>query len=158
MVVTAVLDRHLDRLIDRIGVYQQDAGTLEPVARLEQGIAVLLGLIAAYRAGQRVHVAAMSGAPPALARSLRLRQRHLAHYYAGLIAEAVPEAVGRTELAMPAALSLLGMACWHVLWFREGGALTQAAYARLVAHMLIDGVRAAAAAGVGAWDRADDDG
>ena len=85
--------------------------------------------------------------------SLKLRQRHVAHYYAGLIARAVPEAEGRTELAMPAALSLMmGMACWHVLWFRERGALSRAEYARLLAHMVVDGVRAAALAGVGGLD------
>ena len=156
MVVAALLDRHLDRLIDRIGVYQAAAEGLAPGERLELGIAVLLDLLWAYRAGQRVHVAAVSGAPPALARSLRLRQRHLVHYYAGLIAAAVPEAAGRTELVMPAALNLMGMACWHVLWFREAGALGRADLARFVAHMVVDGVRAAAAAGVGAWDAAAD--
>ncbi len=66
-----------------------------------------------------------------------------------MIARAVPEAEGLTELAMPAALSLMGMACWHVLWFRDMGALSRAEYARLLAHMVVDGVRAAALAGVG---------
>jgi TetR/AcrR family transcriptional regulator len=149
MVLEAVLERHMDRLIDRLGAYEAHAEADDPAERLTQAIRALLDVLWAYRAGQRVHVAAVAGASPHLARSLKLRQRHVAHYYAGLIAPAVPEAEGRTELAMPAALSLMGMACWHVLWFREMGALSRAEYARLLAHMVIDGVRAAALAGVG---------
>ncbi|MBV8705492.1 MAG: TetR family transcriptional regulator [Acetobacteraceae bacterium] len=152
MVLEAVLDRHMDRLIDRLGAYEAHAEAVDPAAWLTEAVRALLDLLWAYRAGQRVHVAAVAGASPHLARSLKLRQRHVAHYYAGLIARAVPEAEGRTELAMPAALSLMGMACWHVLWFREMGALSRAEYARLPAHMVIDGVRAAALAGVGGLD------
>ena len=152
MVLEAVLDRHMDRLIDRLGAYEAHAEAVDPTARLTEAVRALLDLLWAYWAGQRVHVAAVAGASPHLARSLKLRQRHVAHYYAGLIARAVPEAEGRTELAMPAALSLMGMACWHVLWFRERGALSRAEYARLLAHMVIDGVRAAALAGVGGLD------
>ncbi len=152
LVVRAVLDRHLDRLIDRLRVYQDGAEALAPEDRLIQAVAVLCDLLFAYQAGQRVFVAAWSGAAPALARALRLRQRHLVHYFAGLIADAVPEAAGRTELIAPAALSLLGMASWHVLWFREAGALRRADYAQLVSHMVLDGLRAAAAAGLGGWD------
>ena len=40
-------------------------------------------------------------------------------------------------------MTLMGMASWHVLWFRERGALAREEYARLLAHMLIDGVRGA---------------
>ncbi len=151
MVLEAVLDRHMDRLIDRLGAYGAHAEASDPGELLSGAIRNLLDLLWAYRAGQRVHVASVSGASPHLARSLKLRQRHLVHFYAGLIARAVPEAEGRTELAVPAALSLMGMACWHVLWFRDLGALTRGEYARLLAHMVIDGVRAAAAAGVGGW-------
>jgi AcrR family transcriptional regulator len=149
MVLEAVLDRHMDRLLDRLGAYRAHAEGHDPGERLLGAIRDLLDLLFAYRAGQRVHVAAVAGASPHLARSLTLRQRHLVHFYAGLIARAVPEAEGRTELAMPAALSLMGMACWHVLWFREQGALSRAEYARLLAHMVTDGVRAAASADVG---------
>ena len=93
----------------------------------------------------------MSGASPHLIRSMKLRQRHLVHFFAGLIADAVPEAEGHTELAMPVALSLMGMACWHVLWFRDMAALSSGKYASLLTHMVIDGTRAAAAAGLGGW-------
>ncbi len=149
MVLEAVLDRHMDRLLDRLGAYAAHAEAGDPGERLAGAIGDLLDMLFAYRAGQVVHVAAVSGASPHLARSLKLRQRHVVHFYAGLIARAVPEAEGRTELAMPAALSLMGMACWHVLWFRERGALSRAEYARLLAHMVTNGVRAAASAGLG---------
>lgn len=154
LIVEAVVDRHVDRLIDRIGVYQEHSEATDPVDRLRAAIGHLLDMLWAYRHGQRVHVAASSGASPNLGRTLKLRQRHLVHFYAGLIVAAVPEAEGRTELAMPAALSLMGMACWHVLWFRDLGALSRAEYARLLAHMVIDGLRAATASGVGGWEEA----
>ncbi|MGH7043163.1 MAG: TetR/AcrR family transcriptional regulator, partial [Acetobacteraceae bacterium] len=151
MVVEAVLERHVERLTTRVGEWNALCGAADPAERLTDAVRVLLELLGAYRDGQRVHVAAISGASPALARALKLKQRHLVHFYAGLIAAAVPEASGRTELAMPAAMSLMGMACWHVLWFREMAAVSRGEYARLVAHMLIEGVRAACAAGVAAW-------
>lgn len=151
MVIEAVLDRHIDRLLDRIGAREALETDADPEARLRRAIVHLLDMLAAYRDGQRVHVAAVAGASPHLARTLRLRQRHLAHYYAGLIAAAVPQTEGKSELAMPVAMSLMGMACWHVLWFRERGALARAEYAALLAHMVIDGARAACAAGVGGW-------
>jgi TetR/AcrR family transcriptional regulator len=152
MIVEAVLDRHIDRLIDRIGVYQSFAEATDPADCLRLAITHLLDMLWAYRHAQRVHVAAISGASPHLTRTLKLRQRHLVHFFAGLIADAVPEAEGRTELAMPVALSLMGMACWHVLWFRDRGALSRASYAQLLAHMVIEGTRAAASAGVSAWE------
>jgi AcrR family transcriptional regulator len=151
MVIEAVMERHLTRLLDRFETWRALDRTADPAERLADAAHVLLELLGVWRDGQRVHVAAVSGASPHLARRLKLKQRHLAHFFAGLIAAAVPEASGRAELAMPAALSLLGMACWHVLWFREMGALKRGDYARLVSHMVIEGVRTAASAGVGAW-------
>lgn len=152
MVIEAVLDRHLDRLIDRIGAYQAHLeADADPLERLIHAVTSLLDMLAAYAGGQRVHVAAWSGASPHLARTLKLRQRHLAYFYAGLIAAAVPEAE-ENELAMPAALSLLGMASWHVLWFRERGALARVEYARMVANMLIEGVRISVRQGIGSWE------
>ncbi len=153
MIVEAVLDRHLDRLIDRLGAWQSHTEPTDPVNRLYHAITHLLGMLYAYRHAQRVHVAAMSGASPHLVRTLKLRQRHLVHFFAGLIADAAPEAEGHTELAMPAALSLMGMACWHVLWFRDRGALTRDDYARLLTHMVVEGIATAAAQGVGTWDQ-----
>jgi AcrR family transcriptional regulator len=156
MVVEAVLDRHLDRLIDRIGAWQSHAEPADPGDRLCQAIGHLLTMLHAYRHAQRVHVAAVSGASPHLTRTLKLRQRHLVHFFAGLIADAVPETEGHTELAMPLALSLMGMACWHVLWFRDMAALRRDEYAHLLTHMVIDGARAAIAAGIGGWEPSHD--
>jgi hypothetical protein len=115
---------------------------------------MLLDAMAGWANGQRVYVAGVNGASPALVRALKLKQRRLTHLFAGLIAAAVPEASGHTELAMPAAMSLMGMACWHVLWFREMAALSRREYARLVTAMVVAGVREAAAAGVGGWEDA----
>lgn len=152
MIVEAVLDRHLDRLIDRLRVWQAHTEAPDPINRLYHAIIQWLEMLSAYRNAQRVFVAAMSGASPHLVRTLKLRQRHLVHFFAGLIADAAPEAEGRTELAMPAALSLMGMAAWHVLWFRDRGALSRDDYARLLTHMVIEGVITAAAHGIGCWE------
>jgi len=152
MVIEAVIDRHLDRLIDRLGDWEQFNTDPDPAQRLRQAIRHLLDMLYAYRHGQGVHVAAMSGASPHLNRLLKLRQRHLAHYYAGLIAAAVPETQGETELAMPIAMNLMAMACWHVLWFRDRGALDRAALSALLFHMVTAGAQAAIAEGIGAWE------
>ncbi len=149
-VVGAVLERHLNRLIERVSVYRGVDDNTDPNERLVWAIHDLLAMMSAYKDGQRVFTAAIAGAAPHIKRALKLRQRHLAHFYAGLIADAVPEAAGRTELAMPAAMNLMGMAAWSVLWFRQGAALSFEAHARLLAHMLIAGLPAAAAAGLGA--------
>lgn len=150
MVIEAVLTRHMDRLIDRVRAYQSHDDTTDPAERLVNAVLVLLEMLAAYAPAQKVHVAAWSGASPSLVAALKLRQRHIAYYYAGLIAAAVPETESR-DLAMPAAMTLMGMACWHILWFRDRGAITREEYARLLAHMLIDSTRAAIAAGIGEW-------
>jgi len=155
VLIEQLLDRHMDRLIDRLGVHQSHNDATDPAERLSQAIASLLDMVWAYRAGHRVHVAASNGALPQLAASLKLRQRHIVHVYAGLIAAAVPE-TDTHELAMPAALNLMGMVSWHVLWFREMGALTRAELARLLTHMVTDGVRAAAREGIGRWEGAAD--
>jgi AcrR family transcriptional regulator len=149
MVLEAVLDRHMDRLIDRLGAYRAHEEAADPGERLAGAIGDLLDLLSAYRAGQRVHVAAVAEASPHLARSLKLRQRHVVHFYAGLIARAVPEAEGRTELAMPAALSLMGMACLHVLWFRERRAEPGGVRAAARAHGDRRGARRGRGSGVG---------
>ena len=153
--IEQLLDRHMDRLIDRLRVYQSDVEGTDPTERPGHAIATLLDLVWVYRAGHRVHVAAFTGAPPQLVATLKLRQRHLVYVYAGLIPAAVPEAESH-ELAMPAALNLMGMVSWHILWFREMGALTRAALARLLTHMVIEGVRAAIRDGVGRWADAQD--
>jgi AcrR family transcriptional regulator len=157
MVIEAVLDRHLDRLIDRIGDWERLTTELEPAERLRQAIQHLLGMLYAYRHGQKVHVAGVSGASPHLMRLLKLRQRHLVHYYAGLIAAAVPETQGKTELATPLAMNLMAMACWHVLWFRDRGALSREELAGLMFWMVTAGAREAIAEGIGAWPDAPGD-
>ncbi len=149
MVIEAVLERHLNRLIERLGVYRRLDDTEDAVEKLVWAIRDLLEMLGVYREAQRVFAAAVSGASPALGRALQLRQRHLADFYAGLIVRAVPETAGRTEILMPLTMTLMASASGHILWFREGAALSREAYARLLAHMVVDGARAAAASGLG---------
>ncbi len=150
VILQSLLDRHLDRLIDRTALFESTNTETDPVARLRLAVHGLLEALNTYRHAQLVHTAGSCAAAPHLMRSLRLRQRHLAHYYAGLIAAAVPGAEGETELVMPLAMSLMAMACWHVLWFRDAGAISREEYAGLVTHMLIAGAREAIAEGIGA--------
>lgn len=150
LILQNLLDRHIDRLIDRTALCEAFNEESDPVARLRLAIHGLLEALNTYRYAQLVHTAGSCAASPQLVRSLRLRQRHLAHYYAGLIAAAVPGVEGETELAMPLAMSLMAMACWHVLWFRDGGAIHRDEYAGLLTHMLVAGGREAVAEGIGA--------
>lgn len=144
MIAEAVAGRHMDRLIDCIRICETDVEVIDPIARLGTAICDLLDMLWACRYGQKVYVAAVSAASPALGHTLQRRQRHLVHFYAGLIAAAVPEAAGVAGLATAAAFSLMGMASWHVLWLGDCGGLARAEYAGLLTRMAIDGVRAAA--------------
>lgn len=152
LALEAVLDRHLDMVIDRLRLWDEAEQPTSPEQRLTLAIEVLIETLDAHRPAQRVHVAAMHGAPPRLARTLMVRQRYVTHWFAGLIAAAVPEMEARADLAMPLAMSLLGMACWHVLWFRELGAVARREYARLLALMLTEGARAGLREGLAAWE------
>ena len=150
LILQNLLDRHIDRLIDRTALMETANSESDPVARLRLAIHGLLEALNSYRAAQLVHTAGVCAASPDLARSLRLRQRHLVYYFAGLIAAAVPGADGETELLMPLAMSLMAMLCWHVLWFRDAGAICRADYAGLLTHMVVAGAREAIAEGIGA--------
>ncbi len=158
MVIEAVIDRHLDRLIDRLGDWERLDTQTDPALRLRLSIDHLLSLLYVGRKAQRVHMAAAAGASPHLERSLKLRQRHLAHYFAGLIAAALPETQGRSELAMPIAMNLMAMACWHILWFRGHGALGRQELGALLFHMVTAGARAAIEEGIGVWTQEEEAG
>jgi len=151
LLLQAVLDRHMDAVIDRLRLWDEAAQASDPVERLTLAIQFLLETLFARRSAQSVHIAAMHGASPNLVRSLKLRQRHVTYWFAGLIAAATPGMEARSELAMPLAMSLMGMACWHALWFRELGALSRKDYARLIALMLIEGAQAAMRDGIAGW-------
>lgn len=156
ILLEGVLDRHIDRIIDRLRIFDEAAAETDPALRLTNAIGALLDTMHARAAAQRCFVAGMHGAPPHLARSLAIRQRYVAHWFAGLISAAVPGLESRTELTMPIAMSLLGMAAWHVLWFREPAGLSRDEYATLLATMVIEGARAALGRNLGGWEGADE--
>jgi TetR/AcrR family transcriptional regulator len=65
--------------------------------------------------------------------------------FAGALSRAVPQLVepGST-LLKPVTMSLFGMVNWHYLWFREGGAVSRADYARIATRLILDGARSLA--------------
>ncbi len=62
------------------------------------------------------------------------------------LAAAVPELEQRADLLMPAAMSLMALASYSILWFRDAGALSREAYGRMMAEMAVRAARAMAVA------------
>jgi AcrR family transcriptional regulator len=135
-----VLSTHLKALVAAV-----EAAAQAPDDRLGR---LAEALLEAYRdadAEHQVQIAGLRLLPPERQDSLKALERRLVAPFSEAIAEAVPQLAGSPRLA-PVTMSLFGMLNWHYLWFREGGALSRAEYARLAVGLIEAGGPAVAEA------------
>ena len=135
-----VLSTHLQALVAAV-----EAAAQAPDDRLGR---LAEALLEAYRdadAEHQVQIAGLRLLPPERQEALKALERRLVALFASAIAEAVPQLAGHPRLA-PVTMSLFGMLNWHYLWFREGGALSRADYARLAVGLIEAGAPAVAEA------------
>ncbi|HLY56024.1 MAG TPA: TetR/AcrR family transcriptional regulator [Stellaceae bacterium] len=139
-----IISSHLDELIE--GVERAAQAAKLPRERFH---AVAAALLEAYREADdehQVQLSALKLLPAERQEVLRAMERRLVAVFSSALGEALP-AIGRDHgLLMPVTMSVFGMLNWHYLWFREGGRVSRADYARLVTEMVLAGAEAAAKA------------
>lgn len=132
-----VIRTHLEELI--LVVEEVAAAPADAEARLT---ALSSALLDAYRdadAEHQVQINNLRLLPEARQDELRALERRLVAVFADAVAAAVPRLADTPALVKPVTMSLFGMLNWSYLWFRDGGALTRADYARLVTRLVVDG-------------------
>jgi AcrR family transcriptional regulator len=134
-----------DHLVDLVEVVE--AATDEAASPGEQRYSLAAALLEAYRdadAEHQVQINNLKLLPKDKQDTLKNLERDLVRHFSRVIARALPEL--DTERLKPVTMSLFGMLNWHYLWFREGGGLTRADYARLTTEMILAGTPAAVSA------------
>ena len=134
-----IVRNHLAALVEV--VEEADDPALEPQARLET---LVVALLEAYRdadAEHRVQVEGMRILPEEDQEKLKKLERRLVALFAEAVRTLDPDLFADKPLIKPVTMSLFGMMNWAYMWFREGGPISRADYARLATRLLVNGVR-----------------
>ena len=138
-----IISSHLDELLEAIEA--ADNPVLAPEARLEVLVAALLDVYRDADAKHKLQTGAMRLLPDSDQAHLKGLERQIVARFADAVMAIAPEAFEGTPLLKPVTMSLFGMLNWFYMWFREGGPVSRADYARLATRLLVAGVRDLAA-------------
>jgi TetR/AcrR family transcriptional regulator len=138
-----------DILLEHIGTVFQivreaaaRGSTAPPAERLE---VIVSRLLAAYASADHQHKVQLNERwrlPDEQRAMIVAMEREIVGIVANTLAEINPALRQQRGLLKPVTMSLFGMLNWHYLWFREGGPMSRADYARLATRLLLDGVKA----------------
>lgn len=134
-----VIRTHLEDLIQTV---EEVAGEQVAAPAEERLAALSTALLDAYRdadAEHQVQINNLRLLPQEKQEALRELERRLVAVFAAAVAAAVPRLAATPALVKPVTMSLFGMLNWSYLWFRDGGALSRADYARLVTRLVVEG-------------------
>lgn len=135
-----IIRDHLDELIE--AVEEAVAPGLSGEQRLLACVSALLDAYRDANAEHKIQINEMKRLPPAQQEELKERERRLVALFAGALTDAVPAlAADGSVLLKPVTMSLFGMVNWHYLWFRDGGPVSRADYARIATRLILDGAR-----------------
>lgn len=146
-----VIRFHLEKLLHVVRA--ADKPGLTPAQRLQ---ALAQALLEAYRdadAQHNVQISSLRFLSVERQAELKAMERELVRTFSDAVLGVAPQLRG-TALLKPVTMSLFGMLNWHYLWFKDGGAVTRADYAQLVARLISDGSRDLAGASVSPTERA----
>lgn len=135
-----VIRTHLEHLVAIVEAADDPGAAAE--ARLGGLVAAL---VEAYRdadARHQVQINHMGLLPPARQRALKALERRLVDLFAEALVAASPRLAAEPRLVKPATMSLFGMTNWMYLWFRDGGPLSRADYARMATRIVVAGTAA----------------
>lgn len=135
-----ILHSHLGALVE--AVEEADDRALPPEERLHALVAALLDAYRDADAEHRVQLGALRLLPDAEQEALKALERRLVEIVADAVRGLDPSAFEGTPLLKPVTMSLFGMLNWAYMWFRDGGRMSRADYARLATRILVAGVRA----------------
>jgi TetR/AcrR family transcriptional regulator len=130
---------HLTTLVEV--VEEADDPSLEPAERLEALVTALLEVYRDADAEHRVQIEGMRLLSEADQEKLKQLERRLVVLFADAIRALDPELFAEKPLIKPVTMSLFGMMNWAYMWFRDGGPVSRADYARLATRIFVDGVR-----------------
>ncbi|MCO6388012.1 TetR/AcrR family transcriptional regulator [Aliihoeflea sp. 40Bstr573] len=134
-----IIESHLQDLVAAVG--EADDASLAPEARLEVLVAALLEAYRDADAEHKVQIAGLRLLPAGDQEKLKALERDLVALFAEAIRALHPTIFADRPLIKPVTMSLFGMLNWFYMWFREGGPVSRAAYARLATQILVGGVK-----------------
>ncbi|MGQ2908691.1 MAG: TetR/AcrR family transcriptional regulator [Aliihoeflea sp.] len=134
-----IIESHLQDLVAAVG--EADDAGLAPEERLEALVAALLEAYRDADAEHKVQIAGLRLLPPEDQEKLKALERELVALFAEAIRALHPTVFADKKLIKPVTMSLFGMLNWFYMWFREGGPVSRADYARLATQILVGGVK-----------------
>ncbi len=134
-----IISSHLEDLLEAIEA-ADDPGQA-PEARLEALVAALLDVYRDADAKHKLQIGAMRLLPDADQAHLKGLERQIVARFADAVKAIAPEAFEGSPLLKPVTMSLFGMLNWFYMWFREGGPVSRADYARIATRLLVGGVK-----------------
>jgi len=134
-----IISSHLEDLLEAIEA-ADDPG-LAPEARLEALVAALLDVYRDADAKHKLQIGAMRLLPDADQAHLKGLERQIVARFADAVKAIAPAAFEGSPLLKPVTMSLFGMLNWFYMWFREGGPVSRADYARIATRLLVGGVK-----------------
>jgi TetR/AcrR family transcriptional regulator len=138
-----IISTHLEELAEAVEA-ADDAG-LAPELRLERLVGALLEAYRDADAEHKLQIGTMQILPDAEQAQLKALERQLVARFAEAIRALAPEAFDGMPLLKPVTMSLFGMLNWFYMWFRDGGPVSRADYARMATRLLVGGVKDLAA-------------
>ena len=134
-----IVQNHLAALVEV--VEEVDDASREPAERLEALVAALLEAYRDADAEHRVQIEGMRLLPETAQEKLKELERRLVAIFAEAVRVINPALFEDKPLIKPVTMSLFGMMNWAYMWFRDGGPVSRADYARLATRIFVDGVR-----------------
>jgi len=134
-----ILQNHLQALVE--AVEEANDASLPPEPRLEALVAALLEAYRDADAEHKVQLGALSILPEADQEQLKALERRLVVIFADAVRDIDPVFFEGQPLLKPVTMSLFGMLNWVYMWFRDGGTVSRADYARLATRLLVGGVK-----------------
>lgn len=134
-----IIESHLQDLVTAVS--EADEPQLDPERRLEVLVSALLEAYRDADAEHKVQIAGLRLLPVEDQERLKALERDLVAIFAEAIRALHPALFAGRPLIKPVTMSLFGMLNWFYMWFREGGPVSRADYARLATQVLVGGVK-----------------
>lgn len=134
-----IIESHLQDLVTAVS--EADEPQLDPERRLEVLVSALLEAYRDADAEHKVQIAGLRLLPVEDQERLKALERDLVAIFAEAIRALHPALFAGRPLIKPVTMSLFGMLNWFYMWFREGGPVSRADYARLATRVLVGGVK-----------------
>lgn len=135
----AIVRDHLVHLVETAEAADDSAHP--PETRLASVIDAIFTCYRGADAEHKVQVNHLSQLPEGQQDELKALERRLVTCLSGVVHAVRPD-IPRENLR-PVTMSLFGILNWKYMWFRDGGAMSEAEYSNLVTRMALAAIRAA---------------